>query len=79
MRNGIIKVYFCQRTEDPYDPKLYADEEIQHWGWEAMAEGISAGRIMGRKITGYSNNGVKFFGWISKETGKITNFYPTLK
>ena len=62
-----------------YDPKIYADEEIQHWGWEAMAEGISAGRIMGRKIIGYSKNSVKFFGWISKETGKITNFYPTLK
>ncbi|MBQ4046867.1 MAG: EndoU domain-containing protein [Clostridia bacterium] len=62
-----------------YDPKIYTDEEILHWGLEAMSEGISAGRINGRKIIGYARNGLMYWGWISKETGKITNFHPVLE
>lgn len=37
------------------------------------------GIIENREITGYSSNGLKFGGYINEETGKVTNFYPTLK
>ncbi|MBE6952568.1 MAG: hypothetical protein E7452_03335 [Ruminococcaceae bacterium] len=70
---------FAKEPKTTYDPKLYADEEIQHWGWEAMAEGISAGRIYGRCIIGYASNNLKFVGYIDAKSGKISNFYPTLQ
>ena len=58
-----------------YDSKLISDQEILNWGEEAMRNGT----IENREITGYSSNGLKFVGYINEETGKVTNFYPTLK
>ncbi|MBA4552740.1 MULTISPECIES: EndoU domain-containing protein [Thermoactinomyces] len=40
-----------------------------------MAEGLSNKRIKGRTVEGYSNNGMKFVGYLDNQ-GKIKNFYP---
>ncbi|MBE6952566.1 MAG: hypothetical protein E7452_03325 [Ruminococcaceae bacterium] len=70
---------FAKEPKTVYDPKIYADEEIQHWGWEAMAEGISAGRISGKYIVGKARNGLEFVGHIDITNNIITNFYPIVK
>jgi len=44
------------------------------WGEVAMKNG----EVVGRKITGISENGVKFEGYIDEMTGEVTNFFPTL-
>ncbi len=42
-----------------------------------MQQGIDAGSIAGRKITGINLNGLKFEGYMDAN-GTITNFYPKL-
>ena len=62
-----------------YDPNVIPDDVMFQWGLEAMAEAQSTGRIDGRHITGYANNGLKFEGYINLLTGEITNFYPVVE
>ncbi|WHY88631.1 EndoU domain-containing protein [Neobacillus novalis] len=56
-----------------YDPNIISDEQILKWGEEAMKKGT----VVGRNISGRSSNGLKFQGFVD-DTGKITNFFPTL-
>ncbi|MGF9601139.1 EndoU domain-containing protein [Bacillus subtilis] len=51
-----------------------SNEQMLQWGEEAMKNG----EIVGRKVTGYAKNGLKFEGYIDEATGEITNFSPTL-
>ncbi|MBD8025678.1 EndoU domain-containing protein [Ureibacillus sp. Re31] len=57
-----------------YDPELISDDQMLKWGEEAMKNG----EVVGRKITGTSQNGLKFEGYIDETTGEVTNFFPTL-
>ena len=58
-----------------YDPAIISNEQMIQWGKEAM----EAGTIVGRKISGYASNGLKFEGYIDLTTQEITNFYPVLE
>ncbi|MCM0627490.1 CdiA family toxin C-terminal domain-containing protein, partial [Lysinibacillus sp. OL1_EC] len=60
-----------------YDPSKISDATIIEWGKDAMQQGIDAGSIVGRKITGINPNGLKFEGYMDAN-GTITNFYPKL-
>ncbi len=42
-----------------------------------MQQGMDAGSIVGRKITGVAPNGLKFEGYMDSD-GIITNFYPKI-
>lgn len=56
-----------------YDPKIISDEQMLKWGEEAMKNG----KIVGREKVGVASNGLKFRGFVD-DSGKITNFFPTL-
>ncbi|MFC9597013.1 PrsW family glutamic-type intramembrane protease [Peribacillus butanolivorans] len=56
-----------------YDPKIISDEQMLKWGEEAMKKG----KIVGREKVGVASNGLKFRGFVD-DSGKITNFFPTL-
>ncbi|MFD4927975.1 EndoU domain-containing protein [Peribacillus butanolivorans] len=56
-----------------YDPKTISDEQMLKWGEEAMKKG----KIVGREKVGVASNGLKFRGFVD-DSGKITNFFPTL-
>ncbi|MFF5396227.1 PrsW family glutamic-type intramembrane protease [Peribacillus butanolivorans] len=56
-----------------YDPKIISDEQMLKWGEEAMKKG----EIVGREKVGVASNGLKFRGFVD-DSGKITNFFPTL-
>ncbi|MNP55782.1 hypothetical protein D3C76_1504510 [compost metagenome] len=60
-----------------YDPSKISEVTIIEWGKAAMQQGIDAGSIVGRRITGIAPNGLKFEGYMD-ESGVITNFYPKL-
>ena len=65
-------------TKTVYDPEVYSDKEMLRMGMEAMREGLRENRISGRRIVGYSSNGIKFVGWWEPETKKIYLFYPVI-
>ncbi|MFJ7729886.1 PrsW family glutamic-type intramembrane protease [Neobacillus sp. NPDC097160] len=56
-----------------YDPNIISDKQILKWGEEALKKG----KVVGRNISGVSSNGLKFQGFVD-DSGKITNFFPTL-
>ncbi len=68
-----------------YDPGLISSDEIVRLGKEAMEDGINSLRIKDlnqanvQKVQGISSNGLKFEGFLNKETGEITNFYPVVE
>ena len=37
---------------------------------------MDSGTVVGRKIFGYSSNGLRFEGYIDLMTEEVTNFYP---
>lgn len=61
-------------TPTVYDPRIISNEQMLKWGEEAMKNG----EVVGRKITGTSQNGLKFQGYIDEATGEVTNFFPIL-
>ncbi|WP_368650699.1 T7SS effector LXG polymorphic toxin [Bacillus inaquosorum] len=76
-REGNIKPGELKKVRTPktvYDPDKISNEQMLQWGEEAMKNG----EVVGRKITGYAKNGLKFEGYIDEATGEITNFFPTL-
>ncbi|PRZ12787.1 EndoU nuclease-like protein, partial [Laceyella sediminis] len=72
--SGQYKVIPTPKTV--YDPNVYTDAQMIQWGKEAMEEGLKMKRIKGRVVTGFSQNGMKFRGFINDQ-GEITNFFPT--
>ncbi|MFP7692516.1 T7SS effector LXG polymorphic toxin [Bacillus subtilis] len=76
-REGNIKPGELKKVRTPktvYDPEKISNEQMLQWGEEAMKNG----EVVGRKVTGYAKNGLKFEGYIDEATGEITNFFPTL-
>ncbi|PKJ61543.1 hypothetical protein CW370_08225 [Bacillus sp. SN32] len=76
-REGNIKPGELKKVRTPktvYDPEKVSNEQMLQWGEEAMKNG----EVVGRKVTGYAKNGLKFEGYIDEATGEITNFFPTL-
>ncbi|MCS0670734.1 T7SS effector LXG polymorphic toxin [Cytobacillus firmus] len=76
-REGYIIPGELKKVRTPktvYDPDLISDDLMLKWGEEAMTNG----EVVGRKITGTSQNGLKFEGYIDETTGEVTNFFPTL-
>ncbi|MEC1752061.1 T7SS effector LXG polymorphic toxin [Bacillus mojavensis] len=76
-REGNIKPGELKKVRTPktvYDPEKISNEQMLQWGEEAMKNG----ELVGRKVTGYAKNGLKFEGYIDEATGEITNFFPTL-
>ncbi|AGI29761.1 T7SS effector LXG polymorphic toxin [Bacillus subtilis] len=76
-REGNIKSGELKKVRTPktvYDPEKISNEQMLQWGEEAMKNG----EVVGRKVTGYAKNGLKFEGYIDEATGEITNFFPTL-
>lgn len=76
-REGNIKHGELKKVRTPktvYDPEKISNEQMLQWGEEAMKNG----EVVGRKVTGYAKNGLKFEGYIDEATGEITNFFPTL-
>ncbi|MEC1431538.1 T7SS effector LXG polymorphic toxin [Bacillus subtilis] len=76
-REGNIKPGELKKVRTPktvYDPEKISNEQMLQWGEEAMKNG----EAVGRKVTGYAKNGLKFEGYIDEATGEITNFFPTL-
>jgi hypothetical protein len=68
--------YFV-KPKTVYDPSKITDALIIQWGKEAMEQGLDAGNMSARKITGFASNGLKFQGYLDQD-GYITNFFPTL-
>lgn len=68
---------YFKNPKTVYDPSKISDEMIIEWGKAAMKQGIDAGNVVGRKITGVAPNGLKFEGYMDAD-GVITNFYPKL-
>ncbi|PHI44727.1 hypothetical protein B9T64_21400 [Bacillus halotolerans] len=76
-REGNIKPGELKKVRTPktvYDPEKISNEQMLQWGEEAMKNG----EVVGRKVTGYAKNGLKFEGYIDEATEEITNFFPTL-
>ncbi|KYD00426.1 T7SS effector LXG polymorphic toxin [Bacillus atrophaeus] len=76
-REGNIKPGELKKVRTPktvYDPEKISNEQMLQWGEKAMKNG----EVVGRKVTGYAKNGLKFEGYIDEATGEITNFFPTL-
>lgn len=68
---------YFKNPKTVYDPLKISDETIIEWGKAAMQQGMDAGSIVGRKITGVAPNGLKFEGYMDSD-GIITNFYPKI-
>ncbi|MBQ4899977.1 EndoU domain-containing protein [Paenibacillus sp. Marseille-P2973] len=68
---------YFKNPKTVYDPSKISEVTIIEWGKAAMQQGIDAGSIVGRRITGIAPNGLKFEGYMD-ESGVITNFYPKL-
>ncbi|GIP56091.1 CdiA family toxin C-terminal domain-containing protein [Paenibacillus vini] len=68
---------YFKNPKTVYDPSKISEVTIIEWGKAAMQQGIDAGSIVGRRITGIAPNGLKFEGYMD-ENGVITNFYPKL-
>ncbi len=71
------------KTKTFYDSSKFTDAQMLEYGKQAMQEGLDNARIIltdGNNINNMvqdtSENGIKFIGYINKETGIISNFHP---